>query len=30
VRLVNDRIEHGSLGMTSIVFEDAQAARAAA
>jgi 4,5-DOPA dioxygenase extradiol len=30
VRLVNDRIEHGSLGMTSVVFEDAQAARAAA
>jgi 4,5-DOPA dioxygenase extradiol len=22
VRLVNDRIEHGSLGMTSMVFED--------
>ena len=29
VRLVNDRIEHGSLGMTSVVFEPA-AARAAA
>jgi 4,5-DOPA dioxygenase extradiol len=30
VRLVNDRIEHGSLGMTSVVFEEAAAARAAA
>jgi 4,5-DOPA dioxygenase extradiol len=29
VRLVNDRIEHGSLGMTSVVFEP-EAARAAA
>src|SRR5580698_832412 len=29
VRLVNDRIEHGSLGMTSVVFEP-QAVRAAA
>jgi 4,5-DOPA dioxygenase extradiol len=26
VRLVNDRIEHGSLGMTSLVFEDAAVA----
>jgi 4,5-DOPA dioxygenase extradiol len=30
VRLVNDRIEHGSLGMTSVVFETPQVARAAA
>jgi 4,5-DOPA dioxygenase extradiol len=30
VRLVNDRIEHGSLGMTSLVFEAATAERAAA
>ena len=30
VRLVNDRIEHGSLGMTSVVFEESPAARAAA
>jgi 4,5-DOPA dioxygenase extradiol len=30
VRLVNDRIEHGSLGMTSVVFEEAATARAAA
>jgi 4,5-DOPA dioxygenase extradiol len=30
VRLVNDRIEHGSLGMTSVVFEAVQAAQAAA
>jgi 4,5-DOPA dioxygenase extradiol len=30
VRLVNDRIEHGSLGMTSVVFEAAATARAAA
>jgi 4,5-DOPA dioxygenase extradiol len=30
VRLINDRIEHGSLGMTSVVFEAAEAARAAA
>ncbi|MFI4933736.1 MAG: 4,5-DOPA dioxygenase extradiol [Caulobacterales bacterium] len=30
VRLVNDRIEHGSLGMTSLVFEDAADQRAAA
>ncbi len=30
VRLVNDRIEHGSLGMTSLVFDDAVADRAAA
>jgi 4,5-DOPA dioxygenase extradiol len=30
VRLVNDQIEHGSLGMTSLVFEPAAAARAAA
>jgi 4,5-DOPA dioxygenase extradiol len=29
-RLVNDRIEHGSLGMTSVVFEDATRARRAA
>jgi 4,5-DOPA dioxygenase extradiol len=29
-RFVNDRIEHGSLGMTSVVFEPAPAARAAA
>jgi hypothetical protein len=29
VRLVNDRIEHGSLGMTSVVFEP-EAMRAAA
>ena len=29
-RLVNDRIEHGSLAMTSVVFEDREAARAAA
>ncbi len=29
VRLVNDRIDHGSLGMTSLVFEDAQTAKAA-
>jgi 4,5-DOPA dioxygenase extradiol len=29
-RLVNDRIEHGSLGMTSVVFEDATDARRAA
>jgi 4,5-DOPA dioxygenase extradiol len=30
VRLVNDRIEHGSLGMTSVVFETSADARAAA
>ncbi len=30
VRLVNDRIEHGSLGMTSLVFDAAPAERAAA
>jgi 4,5-DOPA dioxygenase extradiol len=30
VRLVNDRIEHGSLGMTSVVLAQADAARAAA
>jgi 4,5-DOPA dioxygenase extradiol len=30
VRLVNDRIEHGSLGMTSVVFEEPATARAAA
>jgi 4,5-DOPA dioxygenase extradiol len=30
VRLVNDRIEHGSLGMTSLVFDDAASERAAA
>ncbi|HWF00134.1 MAG TPA: 4,5-DOPA dioxygenase extradiol [Caulobacteraceae bacterium] len=30
VRLFNDRIEHGSLGMTSFIFEDAEAARQAA
>jgi 4,5-DOPA dioxygenase extradiol len=30
VRLVNDRIEHGSLGMTSMVFEDEAALSAAA
>jgi 4,5-DOPA dioxygenase extradiol len=30
VRLVNDRIEHGSLGMTSVVFEDGVDARQAA
>jgi 4,5-DOPA dioxygenase extradiol len=30
VRLINDRIEHGSLGMTSVVFEQAATARAAA
>src|SRR6185437_2323894 len=30
VRLVNDRVEHGSLGMTSVVFEAAATARAAA
>jgi len=30
VRLVNDRIEHGSLGMTSLVLEAAAPARAAA
>jgi 4,5-DOPA dioxygenase extradiol len=30
VRLVNDRIEHGSLGMTSLVFDAAAADRAAA
>ncbi|HWF76221.1 MAG TPA: 4,5-DOPA dioxygenase extradiol [Caulobacteraceae bacterium] len=30
VRLVNDRVEHGSLGMTSMVFEAAATARAAA
>lgn len=30
VRLVNDRIEHGSLGMTSLVFDSAAAERAAA
>jgi 4,5-DOPA dioxygenase extradiol len=30
VRLVNDRIEHGSLGMTSLVFDDSAAERAAA
>jgi 4,5-DOPA dioxygenase extradiol len=29
-RLVNDRIEHGSLGMTSVIFEDATRARRAA
>jgi 4,5-DOPA dioxygenase extradiol len=29
-RFVNDRIEHGSLGMTSVVFEEAAATRAAA
>jgi 4,5-DOPA dioxygenase extradiol len=29
VRLVNDRIEHGSLGMTSVVFEPAEARAAA-
>jgi 4,5-DOPA dioxygenase extradiol len=30
VRLVNDRIEHGSLGMTSVVLGEAAAVRAAA
>ena len=30
VRLFNDRIEHGSLGMTSFIFEDAAEAKAAA
>ena len=30
VRLVNDHIEHGSLGMTSLVFDTAAAERAAA
>jgi 4,5-DOPA dioxygenase extradiol len=30
VRLVNDRIEHGSLGMTSVVFEQPADVRAAA
>jgi 4,5-DOPA dioxygenase extradiol len=29
VRLFNDRVEHGSLGMTSFVFEDAAVAEAA-
>jgi 4,5-DOPA dioxygenase extradiol len=30
VRLVNDRIEHGSLGMTSLVFDELAAERSAA
>lgn len=30
VRLFNDRIEHGSLGMTSFIFEDAEEGRQAA